>query len=43
MKRQTALEAPSRHRNTLMVDMNGLLVIRDLQKDKQYIIFLNYE
>jgi hypothetical protein len=30
MKRQLALEMPSRHKNPLIVDMNGRLEIKDL-------------
>jgi hypothetical protein len=42
MKRQPALETPSRHRNPLIVDMNGRLEIRDLQMWYQSELLINH-
>jgi len=35
MNKEVALDAPSKHKNILIVDINGLVDMRDL-KEKQY-------
>lgn len=39
MNKEAALDAPSKHKNILIVDINGLVDIRDLKEQLSYVIF----